>query len=112
MLRPITVAPILASESSTTRVLSLTSPPGRPCIERQTARGNTHSWRRMPPIPRGLSTLWRGPATKPSSDIEIWKRSLDTWYLALKQAPAARHLSIARKLLFAHRLQTLTFWYG
>jgi hypothetical protein len=32
----------------------------------------------MPPIPRGLSTLWLGPATNPSSDIEILKRSLDT----------------------------------
>jgi hypothetical protein len=36
----------------------------------------------MPPIPRGLSTLWLGPATNPSSDIEILKRSLDTFYLA------------------------------
>ena len=32
---------------------------------------------RIPPIPRGLSTLWLGPATKPSSDIEILKRSFD-----------------------------------
>jgi hypothetical protein len=31
----------------------------------------------MPPIPSGLSTLWLGPATNPSSDIEILKRSLD-----------------------------------
>ncbi len=77
MLRPITVAPMLASDSSTTRVLSLTSPPGRPCIARQAVSGNTHSCRRMPPMPSGLSRLWLGPATNPSSDIEILKRSLD-----------------------------------
>ena len=82
MLRPMTVAPMLASDSSTTGVLSLTSPPWRPCIARQTASGNTHSCRRMPPIPSGLSTLWSGPATKPSSDIEILKRSLDMPYLS------------------------------
>src|SRR5258705_219084 len=29
----------------------------------------------MPPIPSGVSTLWPGPATKPSSDIEILNRS-------------------------------------
>src|SRR5262249_28080932 len=77
MFRPITVAPTLASDSSTTRVLSSTSPPGRPCIALQAARGKTHSCRRIPPIPIGSSTLWLGPATKPSSDIEILKRSLD-----------------------------------
>jgi len=38
----------------------------------------------MPPIPRGLSTLWLGPAANPSSDIEILKRSLDTSYLPRK----------------------------
>jgi hypothetical protein len=38
----------------------------------------------MPPIPSGFSTLWRGPATKPSNDIEILKRSFDKCYLALK----------------------------
>src|SRR5437016_11721860 len=31
----------------------------------------------MPPIPSGLSTLRLGPATKPSSDIAILKRSFD-----------------------------------
>src|SRR6266446_1117099 len=29
----------------------------------------------MPPIPSGFSALWPGPATKPSSDIEILNRS-------------------------------------
>src|SRR6478735_5039665 len=77
MLRPITVAPMFASDSSTTRVLSLTSPPGIPCMERHAASGNTHSCSRMPPIPSGLSTLCSGPATNPSSDIEIFMRSLD-----------------------------------
>jgi hypothetical protein len=31
----------------------------------------------MPPTPSGLSVLWSGPATKPSSDMEILKRNLD-----------------------------------
>ena len=44
-------------------------------------RGNTHSCSRVPPIPRGFSTLWLGPATKPSSDIDILTRSLDTAFL-------------------------------
>ena len=39
------------------------------------ASGNTHSCSRMPPMPSGFSTLCCGPATKPSSDIEILKRS-------------------------------------
>lgn len=29
-----------------------------------------------PPMPSGFSTLWSGPATKPSSDMEILKRRL------------------------------------
>ena len=84
MLRPITVAPILATDSSTTALLSFASPPSSPTIERHTASGNTHSCSRIPPIPSGLSTLWPGPATKPSSDIEILKRTLDT--LAIPRA--------------------------
>jgi hypothetical protein len=44
---------------------------------RQTSSANAHWCRRMPPIPRGFSTLWLGPATNPSSDIAIFKRSLD-----------------------------------
>lgn len=43
-------------------------------------------WRRMPPIPRGLSRLCLGPATKPSSDIEILKRSLDNPYLSRERS--------------------------
>src|SRR4029077_17251272 len=85
-----TVAPMFASDSSTTRELSLTSPPGIPCMERHAASGNTHSGSRMPPIPSGLSTLCSGPATKPSSDIEIFRRSLD---IAL---PSASIISPAR----------------
>jgi hypothetical protein len=47
--------------------------------------------RRIPPTPSGSSTLWLGPATNPSSDIEIRKRSLDTVSLPLgfaKRSPA------------------------
>src|SRR2546428_11456909 len=78
MLRPITVAPMFASDSSTAWALAFTAPPSRPCMARQAASGKAHSCRRIPPIPSGLSTLWLGPATKPSSDIEILKRSFDT----------------------------------
>jgi hypothetical protein len=73
--------------------LSLTSPPSRPCLARQTVSGNTHSCRRMPPIPRGLSALWPGAATNPSSDIEILKRSLDTPYL-LPPPTAAKFITL------------------
>src|SRR5882672_3049755 len=47
----------------------------------------------MPPIPSGLSTLWLGPATKPSSDIEILKRSLDTHPPPIHAACRGRHES-------------------
>ena len=33
----------------------------------------------MPPAPSGLPTLWRGPDTTSSRDIEIWKRGRATW---------------------------------
>src|SRR2546427_9351384 len=85
MLRPITVAPTFASDSSTTALLALTSPPSRPCIDRQTFSGKTHSCRRMPPTPIGFFTLWLGPATKPSRDIEILKRSFDTSVLRARR---------------------------
>jgi hypothetical protein len=71
MFRPMIVAPMPASDSSTTAELSLTSPPGRPCGARQTVSGKTHSCMPSPPIPSGFVTLWSGPATKPSRDIEI-----------------------------------------
>ena len=65
MLRPITVAPMLARDSSTTAVLALTSPPSRPCGARHAASGTTHSCRRSPPIPSGSFTLWLGPGHEP-----------------------------------------------
>jgi hypothetical protein len=84
MLRPIIEAPMFRSDSSITAVLSLTSPPSSPCIARQTLSGTTHSCSCVPPIPSGWSTLWLGPAMKPSRDIEIVKRSLDIFYLRRK----------------------------
>src|SRR5258706_1983050 len=39
----------------------------------------------MPPIPSGFSRLWLGPATNPSSDIEIFRRSFDMSGRALCQ---------------------------
>jgi hypothetical protein len=83
MLQPITVAPIFACDSSTTFVLSLTSPPFMPNWSRKMASANAHSCSFMPPTPSGFATLWLGPATKPSSDIEIVKRNLDTFFWPL-----------------------------
>src|SRR6187397_2079004 len=40
-------------------------------------------------MPSGSSTLWLGPATKPSSDIEIWKRSFDMIHPHLSGATSA-----------------------
>ena len=77
ILRPIIVAPMLAIDSSTTRLLSFTSPPSIPCIVRHAFRGNTHSCSLIPPTPIGSCKLCLGPATNPSSDIDILKRSLD-----------------------------------
>jgi hypothetical protein len=71
MLRPITPAPTFSTDSSNIRVLSFTSPPCSPCDWRQAASGTTQSWSRSPPSPSGFSSLWFGPATKPSSEIEI-----------------------------------------
>ena len=44
-----------------------------PCCSRQLSVANTHSCRRIPPSPIGFSRLWLGPATKPSSEIEMWQ---------------------------------------
>src|SRR6266545_4862984 len=70
MLRPITVAPMFSSDSSTTSVLALTSPPSSPCGLRQVASLNAHSCSCVPPSPSGCSSLGFGPAMKPSTDIE------------------------------------------
>jgi len=55
---------------------------------RDRERAKAYSCSRWPPIPSGWSTLWLGPATNPSSDIEIAKRSLDTSYLPRNSVPA------------------------
>src|SRR3712207_8668194 len=31
------------------------------------------AWSSRPRLPRGLSRLWSGPATKPSSEIDMWQ---------------------------------------
>ena len=78
MFLPMTVAPMFSSDSSTTSVEALTSPPSLPWGLRQASSAMTHSWSCSPPSPSGFSSLWFGPAMKPSSDIEIWNLSLDT----------------------------------
>src|SRR5215218_10169701 len=101
MLRPMMVAPMFCSDSSTTVLLSFTSPPSMPCGERHALSGNTHSCSRMPPMPSGFSTLCFGPATKPSSDIEILKRRRDTSALLvdLVPQPPDQALADARRAL-------------
>src|SRR4029453_10024184 len=76
MFRPITPAPTFSRDSLTTRALSFTSPPGLPWASRHSASGTPQSWSRSPPSPSGFSSLWFGPATNPSSEIEIWHLSL------------------------------------
>ncbi len=76
MFRPITAAPMFSRASSSIRALSFTSPPSMPWASRQAASGTTQSWSRSPPSPSGFSSLWFGPATKPSSEIEMSHLSL------------------------------------
>ena len=68
---PIRTAPVLASDSSTTSELALVAPPDRPWGSRQLASANAHSWSPSPPSPSGCSRLAFGPATNPSSDVEM-----------------------------------------
>ena len=78
ILRPMMWAPTPWTTSSTTSASALCSPPSSPCCSRQLSVANTHSCRRMPPSPIGFSTLWLGPAAKPSSDTRSgrWSSSL------------------------------------
>src|SRR5215210_1666053 len=76
MLRPITPAPTFSSVSSMIRVLWFTSPPGWSCESRHAASAMAHSCSRSPPSPSGFSSLWFGPATNPSAEIEMWHLSL------------------------------------
>src|ERR687888_746162 len=71
MLRPITPAPTFSSVSSMIGVLSFTSPPCLSCDARQAASETAQSCSRSPPSPSGFSSLWLGPATNPSAEIEI-----------------------------------------
>jgi hypothetical protein len=64
-------APMFSRDSSTICALSFTSPPSLSWDWRQAASGTIQSWSRSPPSPSGFSSLWFGPATKPSSEIEI-----------------------------------------
>jgi hypothetical protein len=70
MLRPITYAPRFDPASSSTALLGDSTPPSIPCASRQTASSWIQSCNCLPPTPSGLSTLWSGPAVKPSSEIE------------------------------------------
>src|SRR5262245_28636478 len=71
MPRPMIVAPTLPRISSAIGVLALTSPPPPPWVSRNVLSETSQSCSASPPTPSGFSTLWFGPATKPSSDIVI-----------------------------------------
>jgi hypothetical protein len=71
MFRPITPAPMFSNDPSMTGVLSLTSPPFLPCSARHAASERPQSCSRSPPSPSGFSSLWFGPATNPSAEIEM-----------------------------------------
>ncbi|MEV6040496.1 hypothetical protein AB0L65_55965 [Nonomuraea sp. NPDC052116] len=71
MFLPITAAPMFSIDCSNTGVLGFTSPPSSPWARRKAASVATQSCSRSPPSPSGFSTLWFGPATYPSSEIEM-----------------------------------------
>src|SRR3954465_92903 len=63
MFRPITYAPrgrMSHSVATLSASLARGSPMCQPCSSR-------------PRLPRGASRLWFGPATKPSSEIDMWQ---------------------------------------
>jgi hypothetical protein len=72
---PIRTAPVVLSDSSTTSASALIVPPDRPWRSRKVASPTIHSWSRSPPLPSGCSSVWVGPAMKPSSDIVMSKVS-------------------------------------
>jgi hypothetical protein len=77
------VAPMLMSDSSITRVLSFTAPPGSPCASRQAARPTTHSWS-CSRILGDFTPL----VERISIDEAFAKAALLTWRLARSMAPS------------------------
>src|SRR4051794_33488809 len=63
MFRPITYAP-RGRISHSVAILSAALARGSPMCQRCSSR---------PRFPRGSSRLWSGPATKPSSEIDMWQ---------------------------------------
>src|SRR5262245_31950806 len=94
MFRPMIVAPVPPRMPSAIGVLALTSPPSPPCDSRNAFSGTSHSCSCSPPIPSGWLSLWSGPATKPSSDMDMVSRNLlieTTPFLDIgKTAPSSR----------------------
>src|SRR5439155_18746968 len=65
----------------------------RPWRSRKLASRNIHSCKRSPPRPSGCSRVWSGPATKPSSDIEISTKTCAIDASRLKRYSTAANLS-------------------
>ena len=80
ILRPMMNAPMPCMTASATSESALRLPPFSPCCSRQASVGNAQWCRRSPPSPIGSFLLWLGPATKPSSEMEIWQV---TWLMRL-----------------------------
>jgi hypothetical protein len=71
MLRPMMLAPTFSLVPSMIRELAFTSPPSLSCDSRHAASETAQSCRDSPPSPSGSSSLWFGPATNPSAEIEM-----------------------------------------
>src|SRR2546423_2155076 len=71
-----TKAPTPCENCATTSESAPSTPPSSPCWARQPRVARAHSCSRSPPSPRGLSTLWLGPAAKPSSEMEMFAVTL------------------------------------
>ena len=66
--------PVLPSSRAIPRLSVCSRSPRRLCSSwdwRHAASGTTQLWSRSAPSPSGFSSLWFGPATKPSREIEI-----------------------------------------
>src|SRR3954451_24638872 len=68
MFRPITYAP-RGRMSHSVATLSASVALGSPMCQ---------PWSSSPRFPRGSSRLWFGPATKPSSEMDMWQVVSDT----------------------------------
>src|SRR5689334_545636 len=65
-----------SATSSATSESAVRSPASEPCCACHVSVARAHWCRRIPPSPIGFSTLWFGPATKPSREMDSWEVTL------------------------------------